>query len=187
MWSATAESDTLGQRARHGAVEPAPLTTDFPLPPAPERPRPSPTPRTTVSPVAPPPVAPSPVPEPLPSPMEWLAARSLIDAEPTSFRPEVPPHRRRGDEAGDSAAAPTTQRPAVTPHPPIRVDDRGGYRVAVREEAPAERPAPAGQEKRLADILAENGVSSPTGGRRRRRYRDEDEPDDVLARVLGNT
>jgi hypothetical protein len=119
--------------------------------------------------------------------MEWLAARSLIDAEPTSFRPEVPPRRRRGDESGDPAAATTTQRPAVAPHPPIRVDDRGGYRVAVREEAPAERPAPAGKEKRLADILAENGVSPPTGGRRRRRYRDEDEPDDVLARVLGNT
>jgi hypothetical protein len=186
LWSATAESDTLGQRARHGAAEPAPPTTDFPLPPAPAHPRPSPTPRTTVNPVAPPPVA-SPVPEPLPSPMEWLAARSLIDAEPTSFRPEVPPRRRRGDESGDPAAATTTQRPAVAPHPPIRVDDRGGYRVAVREEAPAERPAPAGKEKRLADILAENGVSPPTGGRRRRRYRDEDEPDDVLARVLGNT
>jgi hypothetical protein len=38
---------------------------------------------------------------------------------------------------------------------------------------------------RVADILAENGVSPPTGGRRRRRYRDEDEGDDVLARVLG--
>jgi hypothetical protein len=39
---------------------------------------------------------------------------------------------------------------------------------------------------RVADILAENGVSPSTGGRRRRRYRDEDEPDDVLARVLGS-
>jgi hypothetical protein len=38
---------------------------------------------------------------------------------------------------------------------------------------------------RLAEILAENGAPG-TGGRRRRRYRDEDEPaDDVLARVLG--
>jgi hypothetical protein len=36
----------------------------------------------------------------------------------------------------------------------------------------------------VAEILAENGVSPSTGGRRRRRYRDEDEPDDVLARVL---
>jgi hypothetical protein len=133
------------------------------------------------------PVTPSPpvAPEPLPSPLEWLAARSLIAAEPTSFRPEVPPRRRRGDEAPvDPSVAPTTQRPAVSPHPPIRVDDRGGYRVAVREEQPAELPGPPAREKRLADILAENGVSPATGGRRRRRYRDEDEPDDVLARVL---
>jgi hypothetical protein len=125
------------------------------------------------------------VPEPLPSPLEWLAARSLIDAEPAPVRPV--PHRRRGDhEPGDPAAATTIQRPAVPAHPPIRVDDRGGYRVAVREEQPAELPGPPTQERRLADILAENGVSPATGGRRRRRYRDGDEPDDVLARVLGN-
>jgi hypothetical protein len=66
--------------------------------------------------------------------------------------------------------------------PPVRVDDRGGYRAAVRDE-PATAPGTA-QEKRLSDILAENGVSPASGGRRRRRYRDEDEPDDVLARVL---
>ena len=80
------------------------------------------------------------------------------------------------------------QRPAVpSGQPPVRVDDRGAYRVAVRAEPAADRsPAPGpGQEKRLDEILAENGVSPPTGGRRRRRYRDEDEDDDVLARVLG--
>jgi hypothetical protein len=136
--------------------------------------RPAADPPVTARPVAPPP-------EPLPSPLEWLAARSLIDAEPTSFRPEVPPRRRRGDEPpADLAAAPTTQRPLVA-NPPIRVDDRGGYRVAVPEE-PSGPETP--HEKRLADILAENGVSPSTGGRRRRRYRDEDEPDDVLSRVL---
>lgn len=141
-------------------------------------------PPTTSFPMAPPSSPPSP-PEPLPSPLEWLAARSMIDAEPTAFRPEVPPRRRRGDEApADPAAAPTTQRPAVRANPPIRIDDRGGYRVAVPDERPAEPPAPS-HEKRLADILAENGVSPSTGGRRRRRYRDEGEPDDVLARVLG--
>ena len=105
------------------------------------------------------------------------------------MRPEVP-RRRRDDDAEpiDLAAAPTTQRPAVAPTPPpLRIDDRGGYRVAVRAEQPeASGPAP-GQEKRLDDILAENGVSPATGGRRRRRYRDEDEPDDVLARVLGRS
>ncbi|HZB18784.1 MAG TPA: hypothetical protein VE463_03010, partial [Blastococcus sp.] len=84
------------------------------------------------------------------------------------------------------AAATTTQRPLV-PNPPIRIDDRGGYRVAVPAEPPAEPSGPPSppHEKRLADILAENGVSPSTGGRRRRRYRDEDEQDDVLARVLG--
>ena len=42
-----------------------------------------------------------------------------------------------------------------------------------------------GTEKRLADILAENGVAPPSGGRRRRRYREDGDTDDVLARVLG--
>jgi hypothetical protein len=163
LWSATADIGPAGKHA-HGAAEPVLPTAAF---------------------VMAPPVVSNPVPDPPPSPLEWLAARSLIDAEPTSFRPEVPPRRRRGDEAPtDPAAAPTTQRPAVPPHPPIRIDDRGGYRVAVREDHQAERPDPPAQEKRLADILAENGVSPATGGRRRRRYRDDDESDDVLARVL---
>jgi hypothetical protein len=61
------------------------------------------------------------------------------------------------------------------------VDERGGYRS--RDGEPATAPG-ATHDKRLADILAENGVSPTTGGRRRRRYRDDDEPDDVLARVL---
>jgi hypothetical protein len=65
--------------------------------------------------------------------------------------------------------------------PAVRIDDRGGYRVAVREEPESE---PATQGTRVAEILADNGVAPATGGRRRRRYRDEDEPDDVLARVL---
>ena len=64
----------------------------------------------------------------------------------------------------------------------MRIDDRGGYRVRVREEPD---PEPATPGTRVAEILAENDVSPSTGGRRRRRYRDEDEPDDVLARVLG--
>ena len=157
LWSASAQPAPGTSRARPGAA-PVPPTTSFPMTP--------------------------PSPEPLPTPLEWLAARSLIDAEPTSFRPEVPPRRRRGDEEPvHPVMAPTTQRPAVPANPRIRVDDRGGYRVAVPVEEPA---APAAQEKRLADILAENGVTPNSGGRRRRRYRDEDEPDDVLARVLGD-
>ncbi|SNR39424.1 DUF6779 domain-containing protein [Blastococcus mobilis] len=182
--SATADVDTAGQQA-HGAAEPVPRTAAFVLAPPSDRSRGGAPPAN--SPVAAPPVVPTPAPEPPPSPLEWLAARSLIDAEPTSFRPEVPPRRRRGDEASaDPAAAPTTQRPAVSPHPPIRIGDRGSHRVAVREDDQAERSGPPAREKRLADILAENGVSPATGGRRRRRYRDDDEADDVLARVLGN-
>jgi hypothetical protein len=117
-------------------------------------------PPTALSPVAPPPVA-LPV-EPPPSPLEWLAARSLLD----------PP-----------AAAPTAQRPAVPPS--VRIDDRAGSRVALPEDEAPQPPEPAAQGNRLAEILAENGVTPATGGRRRRRYRDEDETDDVLARVLG--
>jgi hypothetical protein len=122
-------------------------------------------------------------PEPVPSPLEWLAARSLLDPSPMSVGPDVPPRRRRNDDGpADPADAATTQRPAVPP--PVRVDDRDGYRVAVRPEEPADPQIAPGQEKRLADILAENGVSPAAGSRRRRRYRDEDDPDDVLSRVL---
>jgi hypothetical protein len=145
-------------------------------------------PPTAAFPMSPPAVARTPVePPPLPSPAEWLAARSLPEPEPASALPEVPPRRRRtDDEPADPAAAPTTQSPAVARRPsPVRVDDRGGYRVAMRDEQPAEGPPGPDREKRLDEILAENGVAPPTGGRRRRRYRDEDEPDDVLARVLG--
>jgi hypothetical protein len=107
--------------------------------------------------------------------LDWLAARSLLDAPSplhapaaTSSLPEVPR---------------TANHPMVPPGPPpVRVDDRGAYRVAVRDEQPG-----VAREKRLADILAENGVSASSGGRRRRRYRDEDDADDVLARVLGQS
>jgi len=160
---------------------PAPATAAFPMSPPPRTAGPAP---TALTPIVAPPVA-----EPPPSPLEWLAARSLVDASPTAFRPDVPPRRRRSDDEAepiDLAGAPTTQRPAVaSAPPPVRVDDRGGYRVRVRDEPPAAQPPGPGQEKRLDEILAENGVSPATGGRRRRRYRDEDEPDDVLARVLG--
>ncbi|MFD2091689.1 DUF6779 domain-containing protein [Blastococcus deserti] len=191
LWSATERAGTADRHDGAGAPEPVPPTAGFPMAPPAGGPRPSPHPRTTAGPAQAAPGVPPVTPEPLPSALEWLAARSLIDAGPTPPRPEVPPRRRRGDESPvDPAAAPTTQRPAVPPHPPIRVDDRGGYRVAVREDRPVppsqEQIAP-GQEKRLADILAENGASQTAGGRRRRRYRDEDEPDDVLARVLGGT
>jgi hypothetical protein len=167
LWSSSDEDDgRTGYRYR--ADEPAPPTAAFSM---------SPPARAT----------PTPVPEPLPSPLEWLAARSLVDPAPTAFRPEVPPRRRRSDDAeqADPAAAPTTQRPAVlSGPPPVGVGDRAAYRVPARPEPPDGSPGRA-QDKRLDEILAENGVSPASGGRRRRRYRDEDESDDVLARVLG--
>jgi hypothetical protein len=46
---------------------------------------------------------------------------------------------------------------------------------------PAPRPDTAGHT-RLSEILAES--AAPPAGRRRRRYREDDEPDEVLSRVL---
>ena len=74
---------------------------------------------------------------------------------------DLAPVRRRPDDAGAS----TGERP-VAPASPSSA-------------------AASGTDARLAEILAENGVSPATGSRRRHRYRDDDEPDDVLARVLG--
>ena len=152
-----------------------------PVPPPPFSPplwqsTPEPAPATAFQevrrPIERPPVPP-PVGVPPPSPLDWLAARSLLDAPSSLDAPSPGPARPEVH---------TSHRPAVPP-PPVRVDDRGGYRVAVRDAEPATAPGSA-REKRLADILAENGVSPSAGGRRRRRYRDDDEPDDVLARVL---
>jgi Domain of unknown function (DUF6779) len=150
------------------------------------------------------------------SPLEWLAARSLVDAVPppvlsppstpsaqapltpsTALRPSVaprpsarpqptppagagrplpdlPPLRRRSDDPG---AESTAERPLVT---------AGAVPAASIDTGPVGRPAPDvdGEGNRLAEILAENGVSPSTGGRRRRRYREDGEPDDVLARIL---
>ncbi|TKJ20029.1 hypothetical protein A6V29_09500 [Blastococcus sp. CCUG 61487] len=84
------------------------------------------------------------------------------------------PQRRRSDQPAVPATADdqatTTERPRPAPVPPV----------------PTTGPATApGTEKRLAEILAENGATPPSGGRRRRRYREDGESDDVLARVLG--
>ena len=51
----------------------------------------------------------------------------------------------------------------------------------------AEVPGPVDEDpaRRLADLVAESGLTPPSGGRRRRRYREDGESDDVLARVLG--
>lgn len=134
------EPAPIGRHSRHAAEEPAAPTAGFPLTPAP----------------------PAPVSDPPPSPMDWLAARSLLDPPPARVpaRPEVPPRRRRGD---DDAPAPAVE---VAP-------------------TAAQRAAEPTTTDRLARILAENGVQPTTGGRRRHRYREDDESDEVLARVLG--
>ncbi|WP_104524571.1 DUF6779 domain-containing protein [Blastococcus atacamensis] len=134
-------------------------------------------PHTVASPV----VTSSPVMPPAPperpqTPMDWLAARSLLDPPPAPSAPEDALRRRRTDEppAWSPAPefAPTTEHPAAAP----------------AWSAPSAPPAPpTGPDTSddLARILAENGVTPPSGGRRRRRYREDGDSDDVLARVLG--
>jgi hypothetical protein len=88
------------------------------------------------------------------------------------LQPDLAPLRRRSDDPDPS----TAERPLAT---------GGSSTVAGHQAAPGD-PSGAGEDDgRLAEILAENGVSPSTGSRRRRRYREDDEPDDVLARVLG--
>ncbi|MDP5184020.1 hypothetical protein QOZ88_15385 [Blastococcus sp. BMG 814] len=121
--------------------------------------------------VAPPSTLPPSPPAAPPSPLEWLAARSFVEP-PSPPRVDDAPRRRRTDEAVEPAPlaefAPTTAQPAVTPT------------WAASQEP--DRPA---TPVRLAQILAENGATPASGGRRRRRYREDGESDDVLARVLG--
>ena len=161
-WASLNRHEVGEESSRHSALGAPPPTTSFPLSAPPAQPV-----------------------EPPPSPLDWLAARSLLEPSTSPSNRPVP-HRRRSDDAlaapVDPAVAPTTQRPAVpAAQPAVRIDDRGGYRVRVRPEP---EPEPTTQGTRVAEILAENGVSSSTGGRRRRRYREDDDSDDVLARVL---
>ncbi|MFP5371479.1 MAG: DUF6779 domain-containing protein [Actinomycetes bacterium] len=214
-----AEDQPAGPRTTMSEIAPAsvarppgpPPTTMSEIAPASIARPPAPPPRPTAPPIwqAPavegpplpeerrPPLARPPVPPPVlpgpavaPSPSDWLAARSSLDAPAPPSRPDVPPVRRRvPDVARDvrrsSAEVRTTHRPAAA-SPPARTDGRDGSRTASHDQAPAPTPGPA-RDNRLAEILAENGVSPSSGGRRRHRYRDGDEPDDVLARVLGQS
>ena len=124
--------------------------------------------------------------DPPPTPMEWLASRSMLDAPaasdvpPTAEGPRPIPRRRRNDD--DLVPPPvddqlTTERPAARP-------SSAGYHFGPPATPP---PAPNGGPgySRLEEILAESGVQPATGGRRRRRYREDDgSDDDVLSRVL---
>ena len=149
-----------------------------------------------------------PVSSPARTPLEWLADRSLLGPdEVTAARPSrhsaadplaagrpeppaptaaateenpvrpVPYRRRRSDDSDagpstDPAEAITAERRAPAPTPPFPS-------YAPRPEVAPETDGHA----RLAELLAENG-SEPPSGRRRHRYREDDEPDDVLSRVL---
>ncbi|WP_097193682.1 DUF6779 domain-containing protein [Blastococcus aggregatus] len=177
--------------------------------PAPADPAPR-APATTTFPLLPPP---TPV-APPPSPLDWLVARELLDvpevpaAAELPAAPEVPavrpapprpsPRRRRSDDAELPPVPVAEARTAEQPGPGRarpRIEDRGGYRVAMPDPAPTPALPPVqpagpttspGSANRLAEILAENGVSPAAGGRRRRRYREDgDGSDDVLSRVLG--
>jgi hypothetical protein len=90
------------------------------------------------------------------------------------LRPDLPPLPGRVDEVETGAR--TAERPVAGPP--------GSHADPAREGGPRPAGGPD-SDSRLAEILAENGVSPSTGGRRRHRYREEGEPDDVLARVLG--
>jgi hypothetical protein len=213
----TAPSPQVPPASRRPAAQP-------PVPPS-VPPLPAPAPATAAFPFASAaPWAAGAEPTPAPTPLEWLADRSLI--EPTDL---AAPHRsRHSTEQARPAAAPAPPRPVrlpgdvLAPLPPRRrrgdepVDGRTEERpvapatnVELARPSPAPRPSPfprtapqpsaraeavpadgdgtdtAGHE-RLAQILAESGAQPPPGGRRRRRYRDEEQDaDDVLARVLG--
>jgi hypothetical protein len=154
-----------------------------------------------------PPVAPP------PTPLEWLADRSLVepaDLEPSRSRhaaesghvpaphersgapagdllPAVPPRRRRTDEPFDDRTAERPVTPVTSSEPVVRPTPFPRPTLPPTRAVPVADEEDSAGHQRLTEILADNGVQPPSGGRRRRRYRDEDDPDDVLARVLGRS
>ncbi|MGY1639639.1 DUF6779 domain-containing protein [Geodermatophilus sp. SYSU D00703] len=134
-------------------------------------------------------------PAPPPPPLDWLAERSMVEPD------EAAPARRSRSAASaeppesprDRSATRSLAEPATAAEPSRRHTDAPYRPVAPAEQPTEQRPAvprdaaPAAGEGavRLAEILAANGVSPSSGGRRRRRYRDDGETDDVLSRVLG--
>ncbi|MGY1600825.1 DUF6779 domain-containing protein [Geodermatophilus sp. SYSU D00815] len=211
---------TETRQAEHVRVDrPAAVADRRPREPQPPRTAAFPLPSPGASPPAPPAASPRPAPAyspppPPPTPLEWLADRSLVEpadlerprrsrhsAEPddapvahersaaaNDVLPPVPPRRRRTDEPVDDRTTERPAAPATSYEPIVRPSPSPRPRPA---PGPAPAPAPVADDgdsaghQRLAEILADNGVQPAPGGRRRRRYRDDDEPDDVLARVLG--
>jgi hypothetical protein len=121
-------------------------------------------------------------------------------AEPTAALPagrtmasgETGTRRHRTDvPAPTAAAAPdeplTAERPSPQgQRPPVPVPTPA---VPTPSVPTAEAPVPTGEDpgRRPGDLPAESGPTPPSDGRRRRRYREDDETDDVLARVLGRS
>jgi hypothetical protein len=122
--------------------------------------------------------------EPPPPPLDRPVRRSLLDAPPPPHA-EPDPRRRRTDDplpVAVPAEQLTVERPvAQRERPPVP----GPPAPALTAEAPA--PVEEDPAGRLAELLAESGLTPPSGGRRRRRYREDGESDDVLARVLGRS
>lgn len=148
-------------------------------------------PRTEMSAVLPAPESVRPSPRPRPSP------------HPTGAHPlpEVPSRRRRTGEPGGEPATGeqpsgprplAAARPAVPPAPQVPARPPVPPATAARPAAPPTVSTPIAPPSAtgpatgssVAQILAQNGGGPATGGRRQRRYREDDEADDVLSRVL---
>lgn len=125
-----------------------------------------------------PPAAPPTVASPIVLPSSVLPGP--LPTEPPAAEPPRPPGRPVGGPDGTPRRR-RTDEPAVPVHAPAS-EQPAAPRWAGE---PADHAAGPDTSDRLARILAENGVSPAPGGRRRRRYRDDGESDDVLARVLG--
>jgi hypothetical protein len=112
-----------------------------------------------------------------PSTAAFSLAAQLPPPAPDPARP-----RSTGGPAQDERPLPAREPVAGPAHDPTKAPDplTGPWRDPL-EGAPGE---PAGHV-RLAEILATNAVMPAETPRRRHRYREDDEPDDVLARVLG--
>jgi hypothetical protein len=169
---ATAEEDGPARHSRH-AAEDAPAE-----------------PRTEMSAVLPPPEPLRPSPRPRPSPHP-TGARAL---------PDVPNRRSRTGETGSEPATgeqPSGPRPMAARRPAVPPTAARPPVPPLKAPAPAAPPTvstpiappsastsgpPTGSS--VAQILAQNGGGPVTGSRRHRRYREDGEPDDVLARVL---
>jgi hypothetical protein len=169
---AAAEEDGPARHSRHAAE-------DVPAEP-----------RTEMSAVLPPPEPLRPSPRPRPSPHP-TGARAL---------PDVPNRRSRTGETGSEPATGeqpsgprpmAARRPAVPPAaarppvPPLKAPAPAAPPTVSTPIAPpsASTSGPSTGSS-VAQILAQNGGGPVTGSRRHRRYREDGEPDDVLARVL---